>query len=465
MYPSESPAPSSDPSGSPTPAAGPAGGVDADRAAWKFLHAADLHLDSPLRGLDAHEGAPVGRLRGATRQALRALVDLALRESVALVVLAGDLYDGDWQDFRTGLFLREQLVRLTQAGIRVFIVRGNHDAQSVITRQLPAVEGVHVFPAREAGTVVLDRPAVAVHGRSFPDRAVDEDLVPGYPPAVPGLFNIGVLHTSLAGSPDHDPYAPTTVEALVSRGYDYFALGHVHARSVVREAHPRIVYPGNLQGRMARETGPKGCELVTVAGGRIVAAEPVELDVVRWHRLILDARPLEDIDDLARAMGAAIDALLPQPDERLHVLRVILEGDSALHRQEAAQPGVLAAAVWAAAQERMDHDLWIEDVRLALSPRHDRAGLARRGDAVGELTALVDELLADEAGLREWVAGVLKDGPRLPALLAAEEPAAADAATLARVLLDAEATVLARLAPMLDTEAPEAAPASGREDR
>ena len=439
-----------------SPKADPTSVPQGDRQAaaegsWKFLHAADLHLDSPLRGLDAHEGAPVERLRGATRQALRALVDLALKEAVSLVVLAGDLYDGDWQDFRTGLYLRQELLRLTQAGIRVFIVRGNHDAQSVITRQLPAVEGVHVFSAREAETVVLEAPAVAVHGRSFPERAVDEDLVPGYPPAVPGVFNIGVLHTSLAGSPDHDPYAPTTVEALVGRGYDYFALGHVHARQIIREADPRIVFPGNLQGRMARETGPKGCELVTVVGQRIVAAESVALDVVRWHRLHLDARPLQDIDGLARAVSAAIDTRLPRPDDRLHALRVVLEGESALQRIEAAQPGVLAAAVWAAAQERIDHDLWIESVRLALRPRHERAGLARRGDAVGELAILVDELLADEAGLRAWLGKVLADRPRLPTVLAHEDPLAADGATLVQTLLDAEATVFARLAPLIDS--------------
>jgi DNA repair exonuclease SbcCD nuclease subunit len=216
--------------------------------------------------LDAYPGAPVERLRGASRQALTALVDLAIEQRVAFVLLAGDIYDGNWADFRTGLFFRDQMVRLRRAGIRVFIVKGNHDAESQITKQLPDVDGVHVFSSHKSETIDLEELGVAVHGRSFPHRAVPEDLVPLYPPPLSGRFNIGVLHTSLTGREGHDPYAPTSVEVLCDKGYDYFALGHVHAREVVRESTPRIVFPGNLQGRHAKETGPKGCELVTVEG-------------------------------------------------------------------------------------------------------------------------------------------------------------------------------------------------------
>ena len=245
----------------------------------RFLHASDLHIDSPLRGLDRYEGAPVERLRTATRGALERLVDTALNERVDFVLLAGDIYDSDWQDFHTGLFFREQMVRLDRAGIRVFIVQGNHDAQGVITRQLTLPQNVTTFSSRTAETHRIEEIAVAVHGRSFPNRAVDEDLVPSYPAPVPGLLNIGMLHTSLTGRVGHDTYAPTDVATLSSKGYDYWALGHVHAREVVSE-QPRIVFPGNLQGRKASETGPKGCELVTVEAGQ-VGSEFVPLDVVR----------------------------------------------------------------------------------------------------------------------------------------------------------------------------------------
>src|SRR3954463_10322458 len=122
----------------------------------RFIHAADLHIDSPLRGLSRYDGAPVDRLRNATRRALVQLVDMAVAEQVNFVLLAGDLYDCDWSDFHTGLFFREQMVRLARSGIRVFIVQGNHDAQGVISRQLPLPENVTMFSSKKSETVQLD---------------------------------------------------------------------------------------------------------------------------------------------------------------------------------------------------------------------------------------------------------------------------------------------------------------------
>jgi exonuclease SbcD len=418
----------------------------------RFLHAADLHIDSPLRGLEAYEGAPVERLRGATRQALSALVDLALAQQVALVVLAGDIYDGNWADFRTGLFFREQMQRLCRAGIRVFAVKGNHDAESQITKQLPAVEGMHVFSALKAETVPLEDLGIAVHGRSFPNRAVPEDLVPLYPAPLAGRFNIGVLHTSLNGRVGHDTYAPTTVEALIDKGYDYFALGHIHAREVVREAQPRIVFPGNLQGRHARETGPKGCEVVTLEGGEIVATQFVALDVVRWHELELEVAGLTDVNGLAaqfilRAREAVADA----PD-RLHAIRVRVHGESALHALEAREPGSIAAAIQAASQDLDEAEVWIEQVRLDLRSPLDRAAAASRVDAVGEVVRLVDALAADDESLRSWCMNQLASLGALPDALADAHPQALDTQALRALLADAEASVLSQLS-ALESEA------------
>ena len=411
----------------------------------KFIHAADLHVDSPLRGLDSYDGAPVERLRGATRQALIALVDLALVEAVDMVIFAGDIYDGNWADFRTGLFFRDQMLRLTRAAIRVFIVKGNHDAESQITRQLPAVEGVHVFSSQKCETVEIDALEVALHGRSFPGRAVPEDLVPDYPAARPGKFNIGILHTSLNGRTGHDPYAPTSVAVLGAKGYDYFALGHVHAREVVQEADPRIVYPGNLQGRHARETGAKGCELVTVTGGRIASAVFVALDVVRWHHLSIDVSAVETVDALARCFIAHGVALAAPARERLHAVRVLLHGESALHQLEAQQPGSLAAAILAATQEFDDVDLWVEQVQLALRSPIDRMAAAAREDALGEVVRLVDALAQDDASLRAWIAGHLGELGPLPAGFGEADPAALTIGAMRAALADAEATVLAQL--------------------
>jgi exonuclease SbcD len=411
----------------------------------KFIHAADLHIDSPLRGLNGYEGAPVQRLRGATRQALAALVELAIEQEVDFVILAGDIYDGNWADFRTGLFFRDQMVRMTRKGIRIYIVKGNHDAESQITRQLPLVEGVHTFNSSSAETVTIEGLGVALHGRSFPNRAVPEDLVEHYPVARANMFNIGVLHTSLNGRGGHDTYAPTTVEALCTKGYDYFALGHVHAREIVREADPRIVYPGNLQGRHAKEMGPKGCELVTVVGGAIKSAQFIPLDVVRWHQLQLDASGVPDVNALRQRFMAAVTDLAAGERERLHALRVIISGQTELHRVEAEHPGTIVAAIQAGTQDFEEADLWIEEVQLNLHSPLDRGAALARADAVGEVVHLVDEITSTDEQLCAWTRAQLIDLGTLPLGLSDCDPLALQPEALRALLADAEATVLAHL--------------------
>ena len=420
----------------------------------RFVHASDLHIDSPLRGLDRYDGAPVERLRIATRAALEKLVDMAIAECVDFVLFAGDIYDRDWQAFQTGLFFRETMVRLDRAHIRVFIVQGNHDAQGVITRQLILPPNVTVFSSRTAQTVRIDELSVAIHGRSFPDRAVDEDLAPSYPPPVPDFFNIGMLHTSLNGRIGHDTYAPTDLATLVAKGYDYWALGHVHAREVVSAA-PRVVFPGNLQGRNANETGAKGCELVTVEAGRI-EAEFVALDVARWSQVMVPLDGLDRLDALGDAFRDALEPVLDGAADRLHAVRVTLTGSTALHRLEANQPGTLAAAVQAAAQDVGDAEVWIEQVRLELTTPMDRTQAAQRQDAVGELIRLVDSIAGDDAELANRARAELGD---LLDALPAEVTAGVVAGDVLRLdnfddlralLTDAEATVLARLSATVD---------------
>jgi len=419
----------------------------------RFIHAADLHIDSPLRGLSRYEGAPVERLRGATRLALARLVDLAIDEHVAFVLIAGDLYDRDWQDFHTGLFVREQMVRLGRQGIKVFIVQGNHDAQGVISRQVPWPDNVKVFSSKKAETVKLDDLQVAIHGHSFPDREVPEDLVPSYPDAVPGYFNVGLLHTSLTGAEGHDTYAPTTLANLRAKGYDYWALGHVHARQVVSE-HPHVVYPGNLQGRHARETGPKGCELVSVQGG-LVDASFMPLDVVRWHQVEIDISSALHLEHVSKLVSAALQSAASGAIEALHAVRLTLIGETTLHAQEARQPGTLAAAVQAATQDVTGAEVWLEKVKLNLRSPIDRNLLAQGEDALGELVRWVDVLANDGESLHQFCKPILESvldhlPPEVRQALvndpgADDVPVLGDDATIGALLKDAESTLLARL--------------------
>jgi DNA repair exonuclease SbcCD nuclease subunit len=227
---------------------------------FSFIHAADLHLGSPFVGLGTQDPKLAELMTSASRDALDDLVTQAIELKVAFFVIAGDVYDGDWKDTTIGLFFHGQMSRLERAGIPVFLVRGNHDAESVITKAVRSPKAIRTFDHHKVQSLELPDLKVVLHGQSFSTRAVTTDLATGYPAARPGWFNIGVLHTSCDNRPGHDNYAPCSLEELVQRGYQYWALGHVHSFEVLNE-HPYIVYAGNLQGRGARES------LATLAQG------------------------------------------------------------------------------------------------------------------------------------------------------------------------------------------------------
>ena len=166
---------------------------------FRFLHAADIHLDSPLKGLAQYEGTAAESIRTATREALERLVGLAIEEQVSFMIIAGDLYDGDWRDYRTGLFFVSQMGRLNQARIPVYLLYGNHDARSQITRRLTLPGNAHVFQSRSPQSFEIGKLNVALHGQSFRQRDVPDNLALSYPQPSPGAFNIGVLHTGLGG--------------------------------------------------------------------------------------------------------------------------------------------------------------------------------------------------------------------------------------------------------------------------
>lgn len=361
----------------------------------KFVHAADLHIDSPLRGLGAYDGAPVERVREATRRALSNLVQLCLDERAAFLVLAGDVFDGEWKDFNTGLFFLRELNRLRDAGTRVFLVRGNHDAASEVTRSLTWPAHVHVFGDDRAETVVLEEHGVALHGISYPRREVRDSLLPLYPAPIGDALNIGILHTNAGGGTVHQNYAPCAVDELVRKGYDYWALGHVHAHEVLHEA-PWVVYPGNTQGRHIRETGAKGAVVVSVERGKVASVRHAALDVVRWREVAL---PLDADDGLDELYDKAKDRLARARDEaggRLLAARLVVEGATRAHADLAAGRDRVVAELRARALDFGDA-LWLEKVELRTRPAVALDELRASEGFVGELLRAVDEARRDPA--------------------------------------------------------------------
>ncbi|MCJ8518889.1 DNA repair exonuclease SbcCD nuclease subunit [Pseudorhizobium tarimense] len=403
---------------------------------FRFIHAADLHLGSPFHGLTMKDAALAVIFLEASRKAFSALVDQAIERKVDFFLVAGDVYDGDWKDNKIGLFFNREIARLDREDIPVFLLKGNHDAESVITKTITLPKNVREFPVNRPGSFEIDHLKVVLHGQGFAERSATENLALGYPAPKPGWFNIGVLHTSLTGREPHAPYAPCSVEDLRSRGYDYWALGHVHDFEVVAE-DPLVIFPGNLQGRSVRETGAKGAVLVTVEDGRI-SHERIITDSARFAESVVHVEAEDDLPSILRRIEAKLEAFADMMEGRPLALRIRLTGESR-YRQELIARAQDFRDEAQAACHRCHDDIWLEKLEVRLhDARHDggtadAGGLGLESLIAGDLPpALLDEA---QARLAE-IAG------RLPGGLGARELALGDDAST--LLAEARELLLGR---------------------
>ena len=412
---------------------------------FRFVHTADLHLDSPLRSLALRDPDLAGLIGDATRRAFSNLVDLCIDEGAEALMIAGDLYDGDQTSMKTALFLADCLRRLDEAGVRTFIVRGNHDAESRITRELALPEGAKAFRGRSEAAM-LDRPdgafPVAVHGVSFGKPHAPESLVPKFRPPVPGAFNIGLLHTSLGGVPGHDPYAPCSVADLAGTGFDYWCLGHVHKRAVHREK-PHVVMPGMPQGRHIGEAGPKSVTLVRVADDGSVACEERAVSVAQFERVTVDLAGVADWREMTERIGASLErARAGLRADRL-VARLELTGGTPLNwrlrRERELVEGEARHCAGAAGNS------WIEKVELATG---EPGNAAADAGAVAELAGTMSGSVARSEEFRAQADRIMEEIElALPpdARRALGDSAEERAETLAGLIDEGRQTVLARL--------------------
>lgn len=361
---------------------------------FKFIHSADIHLDSPLRGLELPDDAPHDQIHTATRLALDNMVDLAIREKVSFVLIGGDVYDGDWRDFNTGLFFKQRMTQLRDANIRVFIVSGNHDAASQISKTLRLPDNVHIFPTRKPDSIVINDINVVIHGQSFATRSVMDNISSNYPQLKNGFFNIGLLHTALSGREGHEPYAPCTPDDLLSKGYQYWALGHVHHREVVH-SDPWIVFPGNIQGRHIRETGVKGCTLVTVEENQISQVEHVPLDVLRWNLCQVDINACVNTDEVYERVQKSFERILTDGDGRPIMVRLELQGTTDAHQKLHAQSVYWTEEFRGLGANLGGAGIWLEKMQLKTREQTDPETLMQGDTPIGMLLANLRDIAID----------------------------------------------------------------------
>ncbi len=418
---------------------------------FKFIHAADIHLDSPLRGIARYEGAPVDEVRGASRRALENLVRLAIDQQVDFVLVAGDLYDGDWPDHNTGLFFAKQVTKLRDAGIAVYLITGNHDAASKMTRSLvlpknPDGSAVRIS-SHAVETIELDKLGVVIHGRGFDNPKMPDRIIDQYPMGLAGVFNIGMLHTSLdADSKDHPRYAPCKLDDLIAKGYQYWALGHIHQRQVLHQT-PYIVYSGNIQGRSIRETGAKGCMVVEVDSSQSIRIDFHPLDAMRWESLRINVSAAEDEGTVLQLFGDAIEEQLNGHRDLPVAVRVTFEGATELDHQIQRQSENFTAQVRAKALDVSSGRVWVEKILVETQSAFDLSEFIQRDGPMAALMAYVRSMKSDEQAqsaigneLNDLLAKLppeLKNGPES---LDWNEPG-----TLANLIADVEPFLLARL--------------------
>lgn len=380
---------------------------------YRFVHTADLHLDSPLKSLALRDPALAEVVGNASRAAFERIIGLCLEEAVDALLIAGDLYDGAQTSMKTARFLTQQLRRLDAAGIETFIIRGNHDAESRITAQLVLPPSVTVFGA-QAGVVLRGTAGlgIAIHGISFAKPHAPDSLLGRFKPPVAGAVNIGMMHTSLDGTSGHDPYAPCRLADLQASGFDYWALGHIHARA--HHAGPvHVVMPGIPQGRDIGEAGGKSVTLVTVHDDGHLHVEERATAIARFARLEVPLDGTGEWSEIVAVLGAGLRAARRDHAEDHLVLRPVLTGRTPL-LWRLRRDGALVLEEARLTAEGVG-SVWIDKVELACTD-------AARPDTAGPLAELARQIAAMTTPPATPPASVLAEGDAVMEALAKALP-------------------------------------------
>jgi exonuclease SbcD len=384
-------------------------------ASFCFVHAADLHLDTPFKGVGQTNPFVAESLREASLAAFSDLVALCVERDAAFLVLSGDIYDGAERGIRAQLRFREGLLRLSRAGIQTFVVHGNHDpvdgGWSAISEWPPLVTVFEGDAVRTVPVVRAGQQIASVQGISYWRRDVTENLTKRFQRVEGDWLKIGVLHCNVAGSPEaHQNYSPCTLDDLQSVGLDYWALGHVHSRAVL-SGRPYgdacwVVYPGNLQGRssQAGELGPKGAVVVGVDRSRVARVEFVACDRIRFEEELVDGAAVTSLEELRDELVEAGRQRLAEAGGRSVILRAKLTGASPIHHR--LRPRVLDELLVSLRDDFVAREPWLWWAAMddATIPVLDLEDVRSGSDFASDLVAITEAMAG--SGMRLGPAGV-----------------------------------------------------------
>jgi DNA repair exonuclease SbcCD nuclease subunit len=366
---------------------------------FRFIHCSDLHIDSPFKGLRSVQPEWSNKLRASTFRSFQNIVQLAIDEKVDAVIIAGDIYDGSDKSLQAQLKFHQGLTDLSNAGIASYIVHGNHDPLDSRFATLQWPDPVTVFSGNEVErhTVMREgKPLAQIYGISYPTRDVKKNLALKFEKFSAEGFAIGVLHTNVGNNPEHGDYAPCSLEDLVSRKMDYWALGHIHSYQVLRDHDPAIVYSGNTQARHKNETGQKGCCLVTLHEKSPPEIQFIPTDTIRFINDTLDLSEAKTMDGVIESIRSRCLVLASGADGRDAIVHLTLTGRCEVHdelRQTSAVED-LTANIQSSFEGRTP--ALSVNLRVETQGTYDVEALKRGNDFIADLLSLYESVEKQE---------------------------------------------------------------------
>ena len=368
----------------------------------RFVHAADLHLDSPFRGLANTAPKLRDALQAATLGAFERIVDHTIQCKADFLVLAGDLYDSKDRSLRALVAFRRQMERLAERDISAYIVHGNHDPLNGWGSEFQLPPNVTTFTGKPKTDPVIRRgkEIARVTGVSYARERVTENLAANMKAESDSPYSVALLHANVGGQTGHADYSPVTLDELLVSGFDYWALGHVHTRSVLATDPATVAYPGNPQGRNPREPGPRGCLQVDIDRNGDAHLSFVDTSIARWVHLEVAIHTHTRMDGLLESLleeGRVAAAAFEGPT----VARYTLRGNGTLHRD--LQREGMAEEL----SEQLRSVLPVESVHIATGPTLDFAALSRTETLVADFLKMADRAL-DDPEMRKKLADSLE---------------------------------------------------------
>jgi len=371
--------------------------------AFSFIHTADLHLDSPFKGISEINEEISAELTEATFNTFNKIIDICIEKQVDFLLISGDIYNGADRSLRAQLRFRDGLKRLSDENINAYIVHGNHDPLDGWSANLKWPQNVHIFKGKAVKKVVVkksEEEIAQIYGISFHKREIKTNLAQKFPEKAPlekELFTIGMLHCNIGTNTGHEPYAPCTLRDLMSRNFDYWALGHIHNNVIMRDENPPVIYPGNPQGLHPKETGTKGCFFIRVDEKGEPSCEFIEVGSIRWFVEKLSIGSLNTEEELIQEIENHIDQIRKKANERPAICRIILTGRSVLY-SSIIRKGFLEDVLQRVREneEGEKQFVWIESIKNNTKPEIDRKSLLKQEDFIGDLVKLFEEFYHDD---------------------------------------------------------------------